>query len=417
MFVRYRLPHLWAGSIQLRRALLALCLISSAARAEVVLFDGGLGTTPSAQGWPFFADPVGSHSVTQTAGAGFTTLNTVGPITDRGGYFSRDPVLGIFVHPNMPVLNRQAGYSINFSLRMAAETHVTGPGGDDNGDGLADRAGFSVITIASDQRGLEVSFWEDSIWVQNDDAGGPSQLFTQAENAPLNTTSAMRDYRLEILNDRYRIAAAPGIRRPLAGRVRDYRNFGGNPDPYEIPSFLFFGDNTTRGESISQLARMAVSEIPQVCSEIDALVQRIANGTFDAGYDLNNDGSLTLEDVAQWREEAGNFYLGAGRVFPPGDADLNGVVDGLDFAIWNARKFSVGSGWCSGDFDANGLVDGQDFGIWNQHKASSVATTAIPEPGSWWAWYLLLLGIRTCRAHTSAYRAAAISQRPWLRPR
>lgn len=366
-----------------------LCAIES--RAEVVLFDGTLGTTPAAQGWPFFADPLGSNSVAQVASPGFTTLDTFNPRTDRGGYFSRDPVFGIFVHPNMPVLDRQAGYSVRFSLRIAAEARATGPTGDDNGDGLDDRAGFSMITIASDRRGLEVSFWENSIWVQNDDAQGAVNLFTQAENVPFNTVTAIRDYQLEVLGDRYRLSASAGLRRILAGRLRDYRNFTGSLDPYEIPSFLFFGDNTTRGESTTELARIAVGDVPDRCQEVDSLVARIVGGVYDAGFDLNGDGSLSLGDVDLWRAEAGEFYLGAGRTFLPGDANLDGVVDGSDFGIWNSRKFTATPAWCSGDFNADGVVDGSDFGIWNSNKFNASDLQAVPEPGA--SWMVLLCGI------------------------
>jgi hypothetical protein len=61
-------------------------------------------------------------------------------------------------------------------------------------------------------------------------------------------------------------------------------------------------------------------------------------------------------------------------------------VDGLDFGIWNASKFSSVAAWCSGDFNADGVVDGSDFGVWNSRKftASDAAgqTAAVPEPAS-----------------------------------
>jgi hypothetical protein len=47
-----------------------------------------------------------------------------------------------------------------------------------------------------------------------------------------------------------------------------------------------------------------------------------------------------------------------------GDADLNGVVNGLDFGIMAANfNKSVSSGWDQGDFDYNGIVNGIDFGL------------------------------------------------------
>ena len=46
----------------------------------------------------------------------------------------------------------------------------------------------------------------------------------------------------------------------------------------------------------------------------------------------------------------------------------DGFVDGLDFIIWNANKFTESSKWCEGDFNADGLIDGLDFIIWNANK-------------------------------------------------
>jgi hypothetical protein len=46
-------------------------------------------------------------------------------------------------------------------------------------------------------------------------------------------------------------------------------------------------------------------------------------------------------------------------------------VDGSDFGIWNANRFSLNAAWCSGDFNADGGIDGSDFGIWNSFKFQS----------------------------------------------
>ncbi len=358
--------------------------------SEVLLFDALLGGTPRDQGWPFFADPLGSHSVTQVAGPQFTTLDSRSPMTDRGGYFSRDPVLGIFVHPNMPVTDRFAGYSVRLDLRIEAESHATGAAGDDNGDGLADRAGFSLISISQDLRGIEVAWWQDSVWAQDDDTLNPANLFTQAENAPFDTVTASVSYRLEVLGDRYRLMAGPGIVNLLTGRLRDYTNFMGSLDPYQSPSFLFFGDNTTRGEAAAEISRISIDTVSSACEQADALVQRIATGTQDTHYDLTGDGLVNQADLARWLDEAGDFYLGSGRDFLPGDANLDGAVDGSDFGVWNSHKFTAASAWCSGDFSADGFVDGSDFSLWNAHKFQLSIGAAVPEPSG--ASFIWLVG-------------------------
>jgi hypothetical protein len=61
----------------------------------------------------------------------------------------------------------------------------------------------------------------------------------------------------------------------------------------------------------------------------------------------------------------------------PGDANLDGKTNVLDFNIWNAHKFLDGTTWKLGDFDGNGKTDVRDFNIWNEHKFTSVP---IPAP-------------------------------------
>ncbi len=57
------------------------------------------------------------------------------------------------------------------------------------------------------------------------------------------------------------------------------------------------------------------------------------------------------------------------RVSLPGDANLDGRVDGLDFNIWNANKFGPGiKVWTDADFNGDKVTDGGDFNIWNDNR-------------------------------------------------
>jgi len=71
-----------------------------------------------------------------------------------------------------------------------------------------------------------------------------------------------------------------------------------------------------------------------------------------------------------------------------GDANLDGIVNGLDYTAW-ADHFgaSGGSGnWSQGDFNHDGVVDGLDYVLWADHfSAVGAATTTValvPEPSS-----------------------------------
>lgn len=120
------------------------------------------------------------------------------------------------------------------------------------------------------------------------------------------------------------------------------------------------------------------------CADVDALVAQIASGTASASFDLTLDGLVNFDDLDAWLVQAGAlspFTNGGPILF--GDANLDGVVDGLDFAAWNAHKFTATVSWCAGDFNADGDVDGLDFVVWNEHKFTSSAgtpQTLVPEP-------------------------------------
>ena len=107
------------------------------------------------------------------------------------------------------------------------------------------------------------------------------------------------------------------------------------------------------------------------CLDIDALVAEIAAGTNDGQFDLSGNGLVNTEDLDLWLAEAGSINLPSGSPYLPGDANLDGTVDGGDFLIWNDFKFSSTGAWCQADFNADGTTDGGDFLIWNNFKFTS----------------------------------------------
>ncbi len=110
------------------------------------------------------------------------------------------------------------------------------------------------------------------------------------------------------------------------------------------------------------------------CEDADALVAAIVAGNQSATFDVDGSGTVDRGDLDEWILNLKGTL--------PGDANLDGFVDGQDFIIWNGNKFSTLSAWCSGDFNANGFVDGQDFIIWNNYKFQSANDlyAAVPEP-------------------------------------
>jgi hypothetical protein len=107
---------------------------------------------------------------------------------------------------------------------------------------------------------------------------------------------------------------------------------------------------------------------------------------------MNGDGTLSSVDVDAWLTQAGTRNLTSGNSFLVGDGNLDGTVDGADFVIWNANKFTSTAAWCGGDFNVDGFVDGADFVWWNANKFMSSGIPAVPEP-TCGLWLIVLLSL------------------------
>ena len=116
--------------------------------AEVVLYDGSLGTLPASQGWLYLTTPFSGASATQSATGGAARLDSTPATSDKAGYFNN-------AHPLLQNLDRSAGFKVRFDARVNVETHVS-----------TDRAGFSIIVLANNLGGVEIGFWTNEIWVK-----------------------------------------------------------------------------------------------------------------------------------------------------------------------------------------------------------------------------------------------------------
>lgn len=192
----------------------------------LVLYDAASRDIPSASVMSFTDFPPGVALPTFSEGATVVDTTISGTDTYAGW------VAGEVMTPDFPILDSAAGVRVNFTVQMDSEAHTNN-----------DRAGFSVIILDKAAKGIELSFWENEIWVKSDDVTGG--LFKHGEGITF-ATNALTDYQVTFAGDTYTLTA--NAQPLLTGPLRDYSAFAGFPDPYETPNFLFLGDNTTSAQ-------------------------------------------------------------------------------------------------------------------------------------------------------------------------
>ncbi|HNU99180.1 MAG: hypothetical protein KA191_04000 [Verrucomicrobia bacterium] len=217
---------------------MAWLLISASAQT---LYDGALRSLPVEQDWTFLAFPGGA---VQALADDAVCLDTWSSALEQAGYGRTTPI----------ALDRSAGVTVLFAARVDQESH-----------GGPDRAGFSVIALGCDQRGIELGFWTNVVFAQSD-----LPLFTHAEDALFDTRTAFVDYALTLRRDRYQLRA--NGKTILEGPARDYTAFSGTIDPYETPDFVFLGDDTTSARAVVWIRRVVLVPAPILRVSADGTV-------------------------------------------------------------------------------------------------------------------------------------------------
>lgn len=209
-----------------RSALGAALLFAAHTAGAASLYDPGLNTLPSAQGW--FTFGLGGYS--QGVGGGVYALDTTASNDIKAGS-------SLF---SLPALDTVAGFRLDFNLRIVSEAHASD-----------DRAGFSMIVTGADPaQALELGFWGDRVFAY-------TATFDRGAQA-LVATGAATDYSLRVRNNQYRFFGGGSLL--LGGSLVDYTAKGA---PYNQKGFLFFGDDTTRAQSLTEMGGVSLTAVPE----------------------------------------------------------------------------------------------------------------------------------------------------------
>ncbi len=259
----------------------------------LTLYDGTTGRRPEQSGaavggpWLSYIDQfeaLGSGSIDAVADANGTVLTT--DLAISGGFSNYQVGIGLGsvsltpVNNQFPNLDRNLGYTFSFSGQVLSEQRSSTA--NKNNDGKDDRAGFSLLLLSQDQRGIALNFFEDRIWAHEDgstqsdpslepDSDPPSDfrtLFTQVEGVDVDTTQLNR-YDVTVKDDLYQLSSN-GVA-ILQGNLRDYTGFEpptvtvpflGNislPDFNELPSLVFLGDLSPSAGASTRISEISVS--------------------------------------------------------------------------------------------------------------------------------------------------------------
>ena len=190
-----------------------------------------------------------------TAVAGGVQVDSNANSAEYSGYSNYNPLTSSFVNSSFPTLDQNSGYSIFFNVGLDTANDFS----DTNNN---NRAAFSITAIGAGNEGIEIGFDTDQIFAQ-------SSNFTQAETQSF-TTSTSTDYQLTVSGNAYQLLAdtGSGFSTVINGSLRtyDFDPSVSNPplgsfNPYEIPNFLFFGDNTGEAYGTFTLGEISVETV------------------------------------------------------------------------------------------------------------------------------------------------------------
>ncbi len=255
--------------------------IDRANAVTITLYDGSIvGGTPNNANLNLVSN--GGVQTASTGGAtGVTNLNTLSspplanqPESTSAGY-------GNYNVSNQPlnpalILDNNAGYTLSFTIAINSQTN--------NGTNGPNRAGFSVIALGSNNRGIEIGFRNP-----NTQSGGVPDIFSQngagfaigEQNTNLNGILAtLNTYNLNVLGSNYTLTN--GSNTLLSGALRDYTpavSLGGGYIVYGDPNFIFLGDNTTSAGANVNIRNITLTTNSTAVPEPFTVIGTLVGGT------------------------------------------------------------------------------------------------------------------------------------------
>jgi subtilisin family serine protease len=215
---------------------------------EYELFVSTRGNFPQFQGWvQLIADPPSDFpGYVQPHPQGGARLDTTAQNQIIAGFtnYTFDWQVTFnhqVLNPLFPTMDRQEGIIARFGLMIESESHAN-----------ANEAGYSVILLSSDQKGIELGFHTNSIFGMNDGTEGEgTAMLSRGEEVAFATTGSRIQYEVQIQGEEYILRAVQNgeLTEILRGPLRDYSSVQALPGDHpvqrvnrQLPNYVFFGD-------------------------------------------------------------------------------------------------------------------------------------------------------------------------------
>lgn len=185
------------------------------------------------------------------------------------------------VNPDFPALDATKGVTIAFDLTLFRESSAP------------DRAGFSLIAVANDpSKAIEIGFKTEG----NDRVVALAENFGAAEDSSATALNFLQQqtFWLNLEGDRYSLSSngVPILSGPLRDYDFDPQNsqppLPASANPYELPNFLFWGDNTDQANATFALGEISILplQIPLTDDLLDDYIASYPDLIRAFGYDL-----------------------------------------------------------------------------------------------------------------------------------
>ena len=226
------------------------------------LYDGTAGVTPDLYTPNPYLKFTSLAGGSQLASGGVTVLDTSANNSFYAGYSNYNNTLNGFINSSFPILDNSTGYTLSLTIATNSQTNT-----------IPNRAGFSVIVLGSDKKGIEIGFRNPNtitsvpdIFALNNDI-----TFTQGEqNSNLGgILNTLNTYDLTVSGNNYTLQN--GSNPPLlSGTLRDYSPNaipGTLTQVYNTANFLFLGDDTTSAGGKVEIQAITLTTNPTAVPE------------------------------------------------------------------------------------------------------------------------------------------------------